>query len=68
MYSRSELEEYQDGWTEAERDLAINFFRFLTWGYDDSISTLTPINDPIQKKELERTEEVHPYKKESIPA
>jgi len=68
MYRRPELEEYQGDWTEAERDLAINFFKFLTWYHDDFISPLIPTDKPIQEKELEKvSKEVDPYKKQPIP-
>lgn len=68
MYRRPELEEYQGNWTEAERDLAINFFKFLTWYHDDFGSPLNPTDKPIQEEEPDKvSKEVGLYKKQPMP-
>lgn len=54
MYERPELEEYRGDWTEAERDSAINSFRFWTWYYEGVFNALVPSNESEQKGQLEK--------------
>lgn len=69
MYRRTELEEYQDNWTEAERDLAINIFNFFSWGNEDLGSILNPTDKPVQEEDPNTVpKEVAPYKKQPLPA